>query len=195
MLSYNTAPADLERELSAGETLLWNGRPKQGLMLRPSDVLFIPFSLLWGGFALFWETSVVTDGAPFFFILWGIPFLLVAAYITVGRFFVDAYIRSKTSYGVTNERILIITGLFSRTVKTLPLQTLGEISLRQHADGSGTITIGPEMPFASWYRGFAWPGMDQRLAPVFEGIPEAKQVYELIRKAQRPGEHENSHSQ
>jgi hypothetical protein len=187
MLSYNTAPADLERQLSAGETLIWNGRPKQGLMLRPSDALLIPFSLLWGGFALFWEAGVVADGAPFFFMLWGIPFLIVAAYITVGRFFVDAYIRAKTSYGVTNERVLIIAGLFSRTVKTLPLQTLSEISLRQYADGSGTITFGPEMPSASWYRGFAWPGMEQRLTPAFERIPEAKQVYELVRKAQRPG--------
>ncbi len=187
MLSYNAVPTDLERELSAGETLLWNGRPRQGLMLRASDALFIPFSLLWAGFAFFWEASVVGTGAPFFFMLWGIPFMVVGLYITIGRFFVDAYIRSKTSYGVTNERVLIIAGLLNRTVKTLPLQTLSEIALQQNADGSGTITFGSGAPFASWYRGFAWPGMDQRLAPAFERIPEAKHVYELIRKAQRPG--------
>ena len=186
MLSYTSTNSDLERELGAGETLLWSGQPKQGLLLRPSDAVFIPFSLLWGGFALFWESGVLSGGAPFFFVLWGIPFVLVGVYIVVGRFFVDAYIRSKTSYGVTNERVLIIAGLFSRTVKTLPLQTLGELSLEQRADGSGTITFGASIPFASWYRGFAWPGMDQRLPPSFEQIPEAKQVYDLIRRAQRP---------
>jgi len=186
MLSYNTVSTDLERELSAGETLLWNGRPRQGLVLRAADAFLIPFSLLWAGFAFFWEIGVMTSGAPFFFMLWGIPFLIVGAYITVGRFFVDAYIRSKTSYGVTNERILIIAGLVSRTVKTLPLQTLGEIALQQYADGSGTITLGPNLPFAAWYRGFAWPGMDQRLSPAFERIPDAKHVYDLIRQAQRP---------
>jgi hypothetical protein len=186
MLSYGLNNPDLERELGAGETLLWSGRPRQGLLLRAADALLIPFSLLWGGFALFWESGVLNSGAPWFFVLWGIPFVLVGVYITVGRFFVDAYIRSKTSYGVTNERVLIITGLFSRTVKTLPLQTLGELALQQRADGSGTISFGPGVPFAAWYRGFAWPGMDQRLPPAFELIPDAKQVYDLIRRAQQP---------
>ena len=186
MLSYTSTNPDLECELGAGEVLLWNGQPKQGLLLRPADALLIPFSLLWGGFALFWEMSVLSGGAPFFFALWGIPFVLIGVYITIGRFFVDAYIRSKTSYGVTNERVLIIAGLFSRTIKTLPLQTLGELVLEQHRDGSGTISFGSGIPFASWYRGFAWPGMDQRLPPAFERIPEAQHIYNLIRRAQRP---------
>jgi hypothetical protein len=185
MLSYNTLNADLERELSAGETLIWNGRPRQGLMLRATDALLIPFSLLWGGFAVFWEVGVLSSGAPFFFILWGIPFVLVGIYITVGRFFIDAYIRSKTVYGVTNERILIISGLLSRTTKSLPLHTLSEISLQQYRNGSGTITFGAGLPFAGFYRGFAWPGMDQRLPPAFDGIPEANHVYTLIRQTQK----------
>jgi hypothetical protein len=186
MLSYTSINTDLERELGAGETLLWSGQPKQGLLLRAADALLIPFSLLWGGFALFWESSVLSSGAPFFFVLWGIPFVLMGMYITVGRFFADAYTRSKTSYGVTNERVLIVAGLFSRTVKTLPLATLGELVLVRHADGSGTITFGSGVAFASWYRGFAWPGMEQRLPPAFERIPDAQQVYDLIRRSQRP---------
>ena len=106
--------------------------------------------------------------------------------MTVGRFFADAYICSKTSYGVTNERVLIIAGLFSRTVKTLPSQTLGEIALEQRADGSGSIIFGSSVPFAAWYRGSAWPATDQRLPPTFEQIAEAKQVYDLIRRTQQP---------
>ena len=185
MLSYTTVDSELDRELSASESLLWNGRPQQGLLLRPMDALFIPFSLFWAGFALFWEFSVVAGGAPFFFMLWGIPFLAVGAYITVGRFFVDAYIRSKTRYGVTNERVLLVGGLFNRTVKTISLRTLGEISLQEHSNGYGTITFGSSLPFAAWGRGFAWPGMEQRLPPAFDHIPEAKYVYDLIRRTQQ----------
>ena len=185
MAPYSTVTTELERELGMGEQLLWSNQPKRGLRLRAADAFFIPFSLLWAGFAVFWESSVVRSGAPFFFMLWGIPFLCAGAYLTVGRFFVDAALRAKTWYGVTNERILIVGGLFNRTVKSLPLRSLPEIALEQRQDGSGTITFGSSMPFASWYRGVAWPGMDQRMAPTFELIPDAKAVYEIIRHAQR----------
>jgi hypothetical protein len=185
MVSLIASTADLERELGAGERLLWCGQPKSGLQLRAADALLIPFSLLWAGFAVIWEMGAISGGAPFFFMLWGIPFLLVGAYITVGRFFVDAYIRSKTRYGVTNERVLMIGGLINRTVRTLPLRSLPEIALEERRDGSGTITFGPNMPFASWYRGMAWPRMDQRLAPAFDLIPDVKVVYDVIRQAQR----------
>jgi hypothetical protein len=117
--------------------------------------------------------------------LWGIHFLVVGAYIKVGRFFVDAAIRARTWYAVSNERILIIGGLLNRTVKTLPLRSLPELSLEERRDGSGMITFGATFPFTSWYRGFAWPGMEQRLPPAFDLIADAKAVYEIIRQAQR----------
>jgi hypothetical protein len=156
-------------------------------MLRLSDALLIPFSLLWGGFALFWEATVIRSGAPFFFKLWGIPFVLVGLYIIVGRFFVDAKRRETTFYALTNERVIIISGLFSRDVRTLSLQALSDINLSLKSDGRGTITFGPSHPLASWYSGLAWPGAGRyrNMAPTFETIDNAKQVYELIRRAQR----------
>jgi hypothetical protein len=88
--------------LGRGERLLWSGEPRRGPMLRPSDAFIIPFSVLWAGFALFWNVSVWASGAPIFFRLWGLPFLAAGAYITVGRFWFDSMRRGRTAYGVTN---------------------------------------------------------------------------------------------
>jgi hypothetical protein len=62
---------NLTQHLGTGETLRWSGHPRQGVMLRSADVFMIPFSILWAGFAFFWEASVLRGGAPVFFALWG----------------------------------------------------------------------------------------------------------------------------
>lgn len=182
-------PADVssivQRELGPQERLLWVGKPRAGLVLRPSDAFLIPFSLLWGGFALFWEYSVVTSGAPFFFTLWGIPFVLLGLHFIFGRFLVDMRQREHTVYGLTNERVFLISGLFTRTVKSLNLRTLFEMSLNERPDGSGTITFGQGNPYYWWFQSMGWWQHMSAVAPAFDLIPRAKEVYETLRSAQR----------
>jgi hypothetical protein len=173
----------LTRELGADERLLWSGRPKQGLMFRPSDLFLVPFSILWCGFAIFWEATVITSDAPLFFKLWGVPFVLVGLYMVFGRFIADSSERRRTVYGLTNERVIIISGLFKRTVKSLNLRTLSDASLTERADGSGTITLGPSGGYA-WF-GSSWPGSRQAAPPALEGIDNARTVYGQLRQAQK----------
>ena len=181
---WDNSVSEIERELSSGERLLWSGQPRRGMRLRSSDAFLIPLSLLWCGFAIYWEVSAIAMGAPLFFTLWGIPFVLIGLYIVFGRFIVDARMRERTFYGVTSERIIIVSGLFSRQTKSLPLRTLSDISLTQRADGSGTITLGPVHPMAQRLPA-GWPGIGQYAAPAFDLIDGAKQVYELIRQTQK----------
>lgn len=173
----------LSGQLGSGERLLWSGRPRQGVFLRPADAYLIPFSLMWGGFAIFWEYSVLSSKAPFFFGIWGIPFVLVGLYLIAGRFFADARQRAKTFYGLTNQRVIIVSGLFSRAVKSMQLRTLSDVSLSERADGSGTITFGPTAP---WWSGSAgWPGSARYAPPAFDSITGAREVYERVRSAQK----------
>jgi hypothetical protein len=41
-------------ELLPGETVQWTGRPNAAVIFHKEDWALIPFSLLWGGFAIFW---------------------------------------------------------------------------------------------------------------------------------------------
>ena len=170
-------------QLGSGERLLWSGRPRLGIYLRPSDGYLIPFSLMWGGFAIFWEYSVLTSKAPFFFSIWGVPFVLIGLYLIFGRFFVEAQQRSKTYYGLTNQRVIIVSGLFSHAVKSLQLRTLSDISLAERSDGTGTITFGAAAPW--WSAMAGWPGSNRYQSPAFDLIPGARDVFERIRVAQR----------
>jgi hypothetical protein len=185
MVISGSADQAIQREMESDERLLCSGMPRQGWLLRSNDIFLIPFSLMWGSFAFFWEFSVISMGkAPFFFVLWGIPFVLVGIYIIIGRFFVDSYQRRRTYYGLTDRRALILSGLTAREVKTLSLQNLNEMSLKEKSDGSGNIFFGSLPPMYSMY-GTAWPSMSKKLVPAFEMIDNVRNVYDLIKGAQR----------
>lgn len=179
------ANLEISKQLDSGESLIWAGLPRQGIFLRGADVFMIPFSLMWGGFAIFWEASVVAADGPIFFMLWGVPFVLVGLYLIIGRFFVDAKLRSMTFYGVTDRRVLILSGIFSRSTNSLPLESLHDLSVTEKSDGSGTISFGRAHPFASMYAGMQWPGMGQYQVPTFELIPSARSIHDRILEAKR----------
>ena len=179
------AAAEIGRQLQVSEAIIWSGMPKQGLLLRRGDLLLVPFSFLWGGFALFWEWTVLTTGAPLFMALFGLPFVLVAVYITFGRFVVDAWMRASTFYGLTNQRVILLSGMSARSVKSISLIALDEVSVTEKKDRSGTIVFGRPHPFAQWYAGASSPGMSLFQPVMFESIPDAKRVHDQVLQAQR----------
>lgn len=185
MNEITPVPDTIRGCLSAGEQVIWHGQPRQGLRLRSSDWFAVPFSLLWGGFAIFWEGSVISSNAPPFFALWGIPFVLVGLYMIAGRFFVNAWQRKRTHYALTGERVLIASGA---TVQSLDLRTLTNLSLTESRDGSGTISTGAasgRMGMGSFRMPAGWPGARAFMAPQLEMIAGARRVYQLIREAQQ----------
>jgi hypothetical protein len=175
----------IKQELSSQERLLWSGQPRRGLALRATDAATIPFSLIWAGFAVFWETIVIKSNGPLIMKLWGIPFVLIGLHMVAGRFFVEAWQRGRTTYGLTNERVIIITNFFGTKIKSLNLRTLTDVTLDQKSDEVGTITFGPTEKTSGWNTG-TWGGRrSQPAPPSLELIQNARRVYEMIREAQR----------
>jgi hypothetical protein len=169
--------------LTSGENIVWMGQPASGIRFRPGDIFLIPFSLLWGGFAIFWEAMALRAGAPLFFALWGIPFVLVGLYMIIGRFVVDAFARTRTRYAVTSRRALILSGLITPHIRSIDLKGTNDIGLSLRGDGSGTISFQSGPMFGSWSGAGFWPGVSRYTPPAFEMIPEAKSVFDQIQFA------------
>jgi hypothetical protein len=142
-----TTSADLFAErLVRGEKVIWRGRPRQGLMLTRRDALLIPFSSAWGGFTIFWESTVLRmPTAPMFMALFGAVFVLVGLFLMFGRFFLDAWIRSGVFYALTDRRILILRSRPSVSFQSVNLDRLPEATLNETSNGRGTIRFGPAL--------------------------------------------------
>lgn len=176
----------LSDELAFGERILWDGHPDTRQWLAAQDWYLIPFSLMWGGFAIFWEASVLSSPSArssVIFPLWGIPFVLIGIYLIAGRFLVRHRIRKATSYAVTDRRVIEVTrSMFGgRRVNTVWLASYPPVDKRIRPDGRGTLLIG-QFPMGRFVLDPAWPGAGRMTSNgvVLADIPDAARVAALI---------------
>ena len=176
--------AALEDELSAyldpGEKLLWTGRPVHGIVFTPLDWYFIPFSVVWFGIVLyiFWQ-GATANPEPMSALV-GVLFVGIGIYLLVGRFFADAFYRSRLVYGVTDRRAIIASGILQRSLQSIDLSSLSGLKREDRADGSGTIFFGDQPLY--WY-GWYGPGFLRPLGTMFFRIADVKAVYTIVREA------------
>jgi hypothetical protein len=147
-------PFDLfSPELLPGETVQWTGRPNPRVIFHADDIGGIPFSLLWGGFAIFWLLGAsglwdIWANPPdktfrWFGVIWGTPFVLVGQYLIWGRFVYARWKKKRTYYAITTRRALIVEhGLRSRSSVSTYFDNLPTIDKKVRSDGIGSIAFG-----------------------------------------------------
>ena len=182
-----------KNDLLQGEKILWTSQPNPNINFSSGDIFMVPFSLLWGGFAFFWEAIALFAPTPIFFKLFGLPFLLVGLYFILGRFIYKKIRKKKTFYAVTNKRVLTLSNLFSKRIEAAYINVIPTMNKSIRKDGFGTIVFGNSNLLATLYGNTgldffaAYYGMN---APTFYDIPEANNVYDLVNdlrnKAQTP---------
>ncbi len=177
------AALTLQSALMPGEKLLWAGRPGQGIKFSSNDTYLVPFSLFWGGFAIFWESQVVNSKAPPFFMLWGIPFVAIGLYLIAGRFFWDAYVRSRQTYAVTNQRLIVKR---DNNLNTTSLGSLPQLNLSSGTNGRGMIDFSQPALYGSGFGNRGW-GMwlPSSNGSRFIFLDDAQSVFQIIQKAQQ----------
>jgi hypothetical protein len=173
--------------LQSGEHIVWTGRPAQGLRFSAKDTFLVPFSLLWGGFAVFWETNALTiagsasSSVANIFPLFGIPFVLIGLYMIGGRFVVDAWARSKMTYALTDRRALILRRLVGERLITVTLANASQLRLTRNGS-RGDIEFEPaRSPFFNNSWGLWTPALDG--AARFIGVEDAVDVFRLAQRA------------
>lgn len=173
--------SQFQGDLNNNETLVWLGQPKKGIVFTAKDIFLIPFSLIWCGFAIFWVYLALTMGAPFYFAMFGIPFVIVGLIFVFGRFIIDAKQRAHTFYGLTNERIIIKSGIYKKSVKSINIINISDIEYTEKSDGSGTIYFGPKIPMMMQRNKKTWDaGITNTSSNSLSLIPEVKNVYNKI---------------
>jgi hypothetical protein len=190
----STPDSTIQSELTPGERIHWVGKPDPSIIFSASDVLAIPFSLMWGGFAIFWEYMAVTatpkaHNAPgafiYIFPLWGIPFVCIGLYMIFGRFFYKVWIKKRTTYAVTDQRILVIMEGFRRQVQAQFLNQVPAINKSIGSNGEGSLIFGNlgfgGMMYANSGMGF-WGTRNSLGILGFYDIHDAEGVYQLITK-------------
>lgn len=167
----------LNGELLPDEMVLWRGKPNDKKLLTSQDVFLIPFSILWGGFAIFWETAVISSGAPGLFPLFGLPFVCVGIYFMFGRFIHKKHILKNTRYVLTNTRAIIYN---KGKISCCDYKNESTISFKVNKDGSGTITFGYDRTNLFSRTGGSLFDTLNVSTNEFLNIPEAHNVHQII---------------
>jgi hypothetical protein len=154
---YSDAERQLQPHIRRGERLLWAGRPDPDVHFTGRDAFLIPFSLMWGGFAIFWEVTAIVSsrGGGALLALWGVPFVVVGLYFIFGRFVVKHRRKLTTAYGVTDRRAIVTSG--ARSIDDTPVAHVST-AIRRSKDGSHvSVMFGPQ---STMNRVYANTGMD-----------------------------------
>lgn len=197
-VSLEDATMAIQSQLISGESIAWMGKPNPRVVFHKQDLFLIPFSLLWGGFAIFWEGGVSgfwnhssRNGAWIFGMIWGIPFVVIGQYLIWGRFLYDLWLKGRTYYAVTNRRVLVLQKGWSQKIVAAYLDSLPALTREGSGSGPGTLSFGSDTSFFSGFSADsssarrrsnwgAWNSMNVAGAPIFRDIDDVDYVYRLV---------------
>lgn len=169
-------------ELRPEEIILWEGKGNPQKWLSYSDYMYIPFSLMWCAFVVYWEYLSIRYGYPLIFHVIGVPFALMGLYMAFGRYVYKAQKKKHSRYVITNQRI--IESYSSTLFKSheMPVSSLGRMVRFVEKDGHGVIIFSDVNPamIMKLNDGMEWTRRRTKGVIGFYDIPELENVFKLV---------------
>ena len=166
--------------LDPGEHLLWEGAPAHGIRIRGSDIVQSVFGVFFLGFSIFWVAMAGSMGGGagamgMIFPLFGLSFVAVGAYLTIGHIFWKAHVRKHTAYALTTGRAIIAKSALGRSLRSFPIS------------GGAELVYEPGEPATIWFaRETRGTHKNRRtVRHGFEYIADGDRVYHLMRAIQQ----------
>jgi hypothetical protein len=137
---------------AAGQSVLWKGRPGQGLRFRNADLLLVPISIGVAYISALPLAAIVrvykvapNEGLLVVITLFATLHALFMFYLVLGRFGLDAFRRSRISYAVTDREIAIVAEPPYERSTHIELRKLPELKIDRLVFGrGGTLWFGPQ---------------------------------------------------
>lgn len=169
----------IQAELSGQEKLLWAGKPISKLAHAKRQLIPFLLGLPVLAFAIFWTSGVsgkflgeAGNGAPDMFYLFGALIIAVGIYQLLTPL-IAAFKSGWLTYGLTNERMIIVNGFLSTNVKSWPINQVSNLD-RTGSSTIGDVIFGEEAPSI-------FSQSKQKKKVGFIGIENPKRVEEYIR--------------
>ncbi len=181
-----TMPQGLPGELPRGERVLWCGGPdttalgRHALHIRKLAVYFA-LLLAWRLYAV-WHDGFTIEAARSA----TITTVLLAAFV-LGALWVYARVSARsTQYTITNERIVIRTGVALSISVNLPFSRIVSADVRRRANGGGDIVLTLEEGDRAGYA-ILWPSVKpfhlMHPRPMLRALPRVEPVAQLLAAA------------
>ena len=116
--------------LTAGEAILWRGKPKRGAFIATKSLTMLPIAIFWLIFDLNFLNSALNSGSMRGFLILFILVHMMPVWLWLGNMLTAGRRWKNTNYYVTNRRIILQGGFFAVNETSLFYKELRNANVR-----------------------------------------------------------------
>lgn len=170
----------IKKYLEGDEILIWAGQPQKGIVFEISDVFKTMFIIVFFAFTYF-AIKLLAGISLLIAIPIGIVFIAGGMLLGIGRFIIDAALRKKTFYGLTNKRIIINSNIAHKKIQSVHFSSKPKIEFLPNLNGTSTIDIGIKEATRATGIGLKWIPNVKGYTYLYR-ITEGEQAHQKIRE-------------